>query len=148
MKDLNNLNSVKKLPTWLVSIPFVDNIATTIYPYIYLPENMLLNLQSENPEIWNISVLIHEKIHLKRQKEYGVYKWCIKYLLNKKFRLNEELIAIEEQMIYLYQKNQVYPIEYKVNQFASSTYFWVTTKNEAKRILEILWSKVKDQKTE
>lgn len=145
MQKLSNKKFVKKIPFWWMFVPFMGKIAATFYPYIYLPKSMLENLNSENPEIWNLSVLIHEEVHLKRQKEYGLYKWCIKYFLNKNFRLEEELIAIEEQMIYLHNKKQTYPIEYKVKQFNNSTYLWLTTKDKARKTLEVLWDKVQKE---
>ena len=38
-------------------------------------------------------ILAHEMTHAKRQKEMGCIKWLWKYITDKKFRINEELLA-------------------------------------------------------
>ena len=43
-------------------------------------------------------LLIHEQVHLKRQKKLGLDKWVKRYLKDKQFRLAEEVIAYTAQL--------------------------------------------------
>lgn len=62
---------------------FTDSLAFAIYPNIYVREG------------WQYTdwLIEHEKLHIKEQKEMGVYKWLFKYLVNKEFRYQAELRA-------------------------------------------------------
>lgn len=88
------------------------------------------------------AMLIHETVHLHRQKEMGVLRYQLKYLLNRQFRLHEELVAIKEQMKFLKQHAQNYDFERKAKQFGSMEYFWMTSREEGRILLEQLWSQV------
>ena len=133
---------VKMIPTWWKFIPFLGvEIATTIYPYIYLPKDMYVDLISENPSILNMSVLIHEKVHIDRQIQHGsILLWNINYLLIPKFRLDEEIVAIREQMVFLKKHGKKYDYERKAQQFSSSTYLWVLPYKKSIELLMSLWS--------
>lgn len=132
---------LKKIPKWWKFIPFMGSIPATFYPHIYFPEKSFENLKSNTPTVWNLSVVLHESVHLERQR--GVFFWwCIKYFFSRKFLLNEELIAIKEQMKYLYSKGEVYPFEYKAKQFSSSTYLWVSGYEKSMKILKDMWNSV------
>jgi hypothetical protein len=60
-----------------------------IDPKIYYPPHL-------EPTSY-LALIEHEKIHLLQQREMGKYKWIIKYVVSKKFRLSQEMepIAIE-----------------------------------------------------
>lgn len=63
------------------------------YPYIHVYAGRL-------PE----DVLVHECVHLERQKEIGVEVWWENYLNDDKFRLKEEILAYKAQYRFV-QKN-------------------------------------------
>jgi hypothetical protein len=58
----------------------------TIDPKIYYPPGI-------EPTNY-LAILEHEKIHLSQQRKAGKYKWLFKYLVSKKFRLNQEMEPI------------------------------------------------------
>lgn len=140
----NNLDFkiIRKIPFWWEYFPFLStDMARTIYPYIYFPKDIFIDLQSENPKDLNLSIFIHEKVHIDRQEELGILKWNILYLFSKKFRLNEEVIAILEQMKYMKSKNLSYNFNKKAKQFASSTYLWMISYEKGLEMLNNLWVK-------
>ncbi len=72
------------------ALVLTTNLGIFVSPEIYQ------SLQKENPNPRDIAVLEHEKKHLKRQNEIGFLKVLFGYLFSRKFRLNEELLAIKE----------------------------------------------------
>jgi hypothetical protein len=47
---------------------------------------------------------VHEKVHSKRQLRMGVEDWWDKYLKDKDFRLNEELLAYRKEVEWIYKQ--------------------------------------------
>lgn len=45
--------------------------------------------------------LAHEEVHLERQKALGKWKWLYRYLTDKEFRLNEEVLAYAQEVYTL-----------------------------------------------
>ena len=58
----------------------------TIDPNIYYPPHLA---PTNYP-----AIIEHEKIHIAQQRRAGKYRWLIKYIASKKFRLNQELEPI------------------------------------------------------
>lgn len=142
-KESFNKELVKQIPWYWRYIPFLGNeMACCIFGEIYFPKDLYNNLVSQNPDILTLSILVHEQTHLRRQGNLGVLRWNSYYLFSKKFRLNEELVAIEKQMKFLKEHNHVYNIERKAKQFASSAYLWVMKEKEAREVLEELWGRI------
>lgn len=44
-------------------------------------------------------LVVHEKVHLRRQNKLGVDKWVYQYLSDVDFRLKEEVLAYKEQLL-------------------------------------------------
>lgn len=133
---------IKKIPFWWKFFPFLSiDMARTIYPYIYFPKDIFIDLKSKSPKDLNFSIFIHEKVHIDRQQKFGILRWNMFYLFSKKFRLNEEMVAILEQMKYMKLKNLSYDFDKKAKQFASSTYLWMITYEKGLAILNNLWLK-------
>jgi len=44
-------------------------------------------------------IMRHEQIHAKRQRKYGIYRWIIRYLYDKRFALQEEKIGFYHEMM-------------------------------------------------
>ena len=138
-----DFQKVKKIPKWWRWMPFLQvDMAATIYPYMYFPEDIFNDLHATDPEKHNLSIYIHEKVHLDRQVKYGFLIWNLKYIFSKKFRLEEEIEAIRAQMIFLKQNAMGYDIDKKAKQFASSIYLWVLPQDKAKDTLTELWNSI------
>lgn len=138
-----NKSLIHPIPRYFGLIPFISTkMACTIFCKIYFPLDQYNDLVSSNPTNLVKSVYLHELVHVTRQKEQGSLLWNIKYLCNKKFRLEEELAAIKEQMIFLKSMSEIYDIERKAKQFASSDYLWVCSYEVGKNKLERLWNSV------
>lgn len=132
---------IKKIPYFWRYLPFLHvKMASTIYPNIYFPENEYLDLNSSNPSFWIQSVLIHEKVHLEVQKEIGLAKFGFFYLISKKFRLEQELLAIEKQMKFLKEKSAAYDVDRKAKQFSGKEYMYLMDFSKAQDTLTKLWN--------
>lgn len=70
-----------------------------------------------------VDILEHELFHLKRQKEIGVLKWIIKYLINSKFRYMEELLAYRHQIGFLRNKGEKINYDHYASLLSSKIYF-------------------------
>lgn len=135
-----NKSLIHPIPRYFAFIPFLGtSMACTIFGKIYFPLDQYNDLVSSNPTNLVKSVYLHELVHVTRQREQGSLLWNTKYLFSKKFRLQEELASIKEQMIFLKSVNEVYDIERKAKQFASSDYLWVCSYEVGKNILLELW---------
>jgi len=110
--------------------------AQAIYPNIYVSKKVFENLKSKNPNPRFIAILEHEIKHLQRQKELGIIKFGIKYLFSPKFRFQEELLAIKEEMRYLKSKKLLFSIERAAKYLSSWLYFWMIPYQKAKEELE------------
>ncbi len=135
------LEKVKKIPRWWRFVPFFSvDVAATVYPFMYFPESIFIDLHKADPDKANIGILLHEQVHLDRQIKHGVCWWNIKYIFSKEFRLAEELEAIKVQMAYMKENGLVYDIDRKAKQFNSSLYLWVLPEDKSKPILTELWN--------
>lgn len=86
-------NYVKPKPWYFMFIPMLNKyVANSLYPFIFMPKDIYINLRSSNPNLHHIALLIHEEAHRKRQKQMGWLPFGVKYLLDPKFRFNEELL--------------------------------------------------------
>ena len=116
-------------------LPFPKNLAHTLYPNIYVPELVYNNLLSDKPLSQYQAILLHEQEHLHQQKNGGSM-WFIKYMLNKNFRLQEELKAYKMQQEFLRKYKQDLDIPKIAKLLSGVTYLWCTTFNNAKKKLE------------
>ncbi|MEK9169489.1 MAG: hypothetical protein AAB788_01980, partial [Patescibacteria group bacterium] len=105
--------------------------AQCTYPFIFLPENIYYDLISTSPKRQSISVLLHEEVHFKRQKQQGILLWIIKYLILSKFRFNEELLAFKEQVTYLKKHNLTLDLELRAKRLSSWLYLWCISYEKA-----------------
>lgn len=131
---------VKIIPSWWKYTPFLgSNMATTIYPKIYLPWDMYRRFAGGSASVWDRSVLLHEEIHIRRQKPSGL-RGHIKYLFLPEHRLLEELVPIYIQMKYLKAHGETYDVLRKSRQFSSPAYLWVQNFEDSQDLLSMLWS--------
>lgn len=124
-------------------IPWISNkTAQAIYPNIYLPKFVYESLQSNNPEIRHVSLLIHESEHLKRQNKIGLFNWGFRYIFIPKFRYEEEIAADIPRLKYL-KENGVDPyIKRRARQLSGWLYFWPVSYSEVKTRLENVWERL------
>lgn len=134
---------IKKIPWFGKYLPrFETKMASTFYPNIYLTEEDYNDYFSENPSIRVQAIVIHEQYHLKKWKEIGLIKFGLLYLFSKKFILEQELLAIKEQMKFLKQHDEVYDIERKAQHFSGKEYWHLLKIDEARNLLTDLWNSI------
>lgn len=129
---------VKSFP-WTILPLFSTYTAHAIYPTIYIPKNIHEDLLSKSPNPKNVSILIHEQTHIKRQKQIGWFLWGLKYCFSGKFRFEEELAAVRESMKYLKKRNIEWDTARSAKFLSSYLYLWCTSYREAKRKLDEAW---------
>lgn len=140
--ELNKI-MIKKIPWLWKYLPFFGTtMASTIYTNIYLIDEDYNDYFSDNPSILVQSIVIHEKYHVEKWKEIGLFKFGFLYFFSKKFRLEQELLAIREQMKFLKQYNEVYDIERKAKHFAGKDYRYLLKIDEARKVLTELWQSI------
>jgi len=140
MQIPNNVK-LKKFP-WTVLPIFSKFTANAIYPNIYIPRKTYENLQSKNPNLKNVSILIHEQTHIKRQRKMGWLLWGLKYCFSKKFRFNEEFVAIKESMKFFKKKGGKWDTKRSAKFLSSYLYLWCVSYSNAKQELDKAWEKI------
>ncbi|EKE04849.1 MAG: hypothetical protein ACD_19C00429G0009 [uncultured bacterium] len=121
--------------------PWISNkTAQAVYPNIYLPKFVYENLQSKNPNISHVALLIHESEHIKRQKRMGILKWGIQYFFIPRFRYEEEIAADVPKLRYLKQNGGDPNTEKRSKQLSGWLYLWPVVYSEAKSRLEHIWN--------
>ena len=83
----------------------------------------------------------HEKVHMVQQEAIGGPEiWWEKYLVDKAFRLSEELVAYKVQLDYIKQnmsrEKRRFFENYVPTVLASEMYGKIITKKQAKKLLE------------
>lgn len=137
------MRKIKKIPWFWKYIPFMETeMASTVYQNIYLTEKDYTDLCSENPSVLVQSILVHENYHVKKWKEIGLLKFSFLYFFSKKFKLEQELLAIREQMQFLKEHGETYDIERKAKHFSGKEYGYLLQIQEARRVLTDLWNSI------
>lgn len=80
-------------------------------------------------------VLVHELTHLERQKEMGLFVWLIKYCIDKKFRLNEELIAVKSSLKLSKSLGAEMNIDKISRSLSGPIYLWMASHDEVCQLL-------------
>ena len=125
-------NIKPKIGLWKVFPKIISTkTAQCIYPFIFLPEDIYKDLISPTPKSESVAVLLHEKVHLERQKRKGIVQWSILYIISSKFRFNEELLAFKEQIKYLKKLNLTLDLELRAKRLSSYLYLWCVSYEKA-----------------
>ena len=119
---------------YLKFLGIIYNSAQVIYPYILIPESLNTKLKELDPN--SIGILEHEKVHLKRIEEIGICKWYLRYIFDRKFRLNEEIIAYKKQSEVLKKYNIDFDIDKYAKILSSQTYLKMVSEKKAKELLK------------
>lgn len=126
------LMSVRKKPWWFRLIPGLwGNYANTIFSWIYVSKEAYNDLHSDNPQPETIATMLHEAVHLERQKSLGYLRYGFRYLFFRSFRFEEELLAIMPQMHYLKHREIAFDVEARARALSSSMYLWCASYQEA-----------------
>lgn len=133
-----NKNIKPKVGLWKLIPFFANKTAHGIYPNVYLPEHIFNDLKSNNPNPYNVALLLHEQEHVKRQKEYGIVFWLLKYIFIPKFRFEEELQADIPKIKYLKSKRLEFDLEKRAKQLSGWIYIWPVSYKDAKEKLDKL----------
>ncbi len=75
-------------------------------------------------------VIAHESVHLQRQKAVGRTRWLLKYIFSRKFRFNEEVLAIRAQLTALSPAYRPQVIESYADQLSSWHYLWAASRKD------------------
>ncbi len=134
---------VKPIPFWFRYVPFFGtSLAMTIGARMYLPHHLYTDLMSATPTNESMSVYVHEHTHIARQLEMGPLIWNVWYIVSRRFRLAEELLAIKKEMAYRHTHGIPYNIVRKAKHFSSSTYLWVLPYEASVETLRKQWQEV------
>lgn len=133
---------VRKNLRWWKWFPWLDRTANTIHPWIYLPPDTYNDLCSANPSPQSMATLRHEEVHLERQKDTGLLVYGFKYFFSRRFRYQEEMLAIEAQMKYLKSQRVVFDIVDRARRLSSSEYLWCVSFETAISDLEKIQSSI------
>lgn len=134
--------NIRPIPKFWNLIPYLHTeMASSIYPNIYLTKPEYEEYTNNTMSINTRSVLIHENEHIKNWEKLGYFKFPYLYLFNKNFRLEEELRVIKIQMSFLKENNASYDIKRKAKQFSGKEYGNLMTYEEAYFTLDYLWNK-------
>ncbi len=130
-------------PKYWNLIPWIsEQTATALYPNIYLPEKTYRDLQTANPDPYNVARLIHEQTHIARIKKTGIAKFALSYLFDPKFRISEELIATKEGMKFIKSKKLTWDTDRSAKYLSGWLYLWPVSYSFAKNQLEKIWKKL------
>jgi len=131
---------VKPKPGYFKFIPVLSNYtANSIYPRIFIPQDIYEDLVRPKPDQRHIALLVHEEAHFQRQKAMGWLLFGTKYLFSSKFRFNEELLAVKEAMKYLKRNKNYFTFDRSSKNLSSHLYLWPVSKRYDEKELRKLW---------
>lgn len=134
---------VKRKPILWRVLPWLYRYtAQALYPNIYVTPEIYENLQTKNPNPKYLAVLEHERKHIERQKEMGLFIFGIRYLLFPRFRLQEELLADKEGMRVYKKYHLAYDFDRHAKFLSSGLYLWMTSFENAKKELGKIWEEI------
>ncbi len=141
-----NLSKNVKVKDWYWNlIPWIGfSTATAIYPNIYIPPAVYQNLISKTPNLYHQSRILHEQTHIDRQQTIGLFKWGLKYLINREFRYKEEILAISSAIEYIKSKGLTWDIQSTAKSLSGWLYFWMIPQSKAISDLKNIWEGIKN----
>lgn len=137
------LDNVKKKNGFIESLPGIGGkTGTAFYPNVYVPKVIYADLYSEKPSPYNIALVIHEQEHIKRMKSEGILRFYTKYVLSRKFRFEEELVATRPQLAFIKSKGLTFDLERKARSLSGWLYLCPVKYEEALKHLNTIWDTV------
>ena len=142
-KNLLYKGILVKEKTGLMKLPLI-RIARGIalFSKICLRKDLFDKFSSGNPDVETLSVLEHEKKHIERGKKIGALRMVILYWLLPSVRIDEELVAIREEMKVFKNNKQSFDFNKKAKNLSGMPYLWATSYKNAYRRLTKLWEEI------
>ena len=132
--------NLRPKPSVINRLPGIGrNTGTVLYPKIYLSQPLYEDAMSARPSPNTIALILHEQEHLRRIKSTGAFKWYVRYILSRKFRVTEEIAAYKPQLLYLRKNSIVVDLDQKARVLSGWLYLWPITHAEAHRKLTEIW---------
>lgn len=135
----NYIKPYPKFITWLLP-HFGGN---SIYPFIFLRQDIYNGLTSDQPNSKYLATLAHELHHRQRQQKSGWLRWGCLYLTSRTFRFEEELSAYKVTMSIRKHYKEDFNINYCAKVLSGPMYLWSTSYGNAFMQLEEAWGKTK-----
>lgn len=137
------LDNVKRKPWFIELLPWIGRgTCTALYPNVWLPKNVYLDVFSYKPNPYYIATLIHEQEHINRARKLGPFWFNFLYVFSGQFRFEEEMAAIRPQMIYLKSRGLNFDIESRAKYLSGWLYLWPVPYRKAYDRLKELWDEV------
>lgn len=134
---------IRPIPFFLRIVPIAKKkLVFAIAPYIFLPDQQYAEYLSGGMSAQTRGTIAHETVHIKREREQGVLWYGIKYLFLRKFRFQEEVIAITEQMRVWKQHNIVFDVDARAKLLSGPVYVYCVPYSIAKQVLQDIWNKL------
>lgn len=136
-------HNIRKKPKWLELIRWEGTAtASAIYPNVYVSATTFASFHKAHPDPYAVSLLLHEEEHIRRIKERGVAQWYIRYMVDRSFRLSEELAAYRVQFAYLKERNLTFNFERVARALSGWLYLWAIDYEAALKQLQRAWDEV------
>lgn len=118
-------------PWWMYLI--TGNMVVAFYPYLYLTKSKMARRIGLSTK----PIMHHKLHHVKQQRRYGKWKWLLRYITNRAFRLNNEASAIAVELFRIKHSRRKAIFELYAKRLCSWHYVWCSkTIRDAK--IEIL----------
>lgn len=85
--------------------------------------------------------LLHERVHIVNQEEYGLIMFFLNYGFSPTFRLEQEKLAYKVEILYLISKGRTVNIEYYAKTLSGSLYNNMVSYSSIKKWLVKISSK-------
>lgn len=102
---------------------------------IYLSDEVLLDLQNENPKPFSKSVLVHQLVHV---NNFGLSKF-LKYVFSRKFRIEEERKAYLQMFKVLKNNKETIDLDTISVQLSGVRYLWSFRYKGAQKFITNVW---------
>jgi len=128
---------------WYTNIgPWRYSRGHTIFGKIYIRGDLFENFVMGKANSETISVLEHEREHIKRSSKLAFLMFEFRYFTSSMFRYSEELAAIKHEMKVLKRKGGSFDIDKRARALSGLFYFWATSYKNAARDLQKMWGEL------
>lgn len=127
---------IKPYPKFFKYLPISDKgFNTLMTKTIYISKDIYADLKNKNPKPLSIAVLKHQEVHATNASLFKT----VRFILSKKFRLQEEVLAFTVMFKHLKQHHQTFDLDYVARDFSKHRYLWMTSYEDGKRLLAKIW---------
>lgn len=130
---------IRKKPWWTFLYMRRASAFTTL-DKIYVNKKIFKQIKNNDLSVKNKAILEHEITHIKRFRKFGLWEVEIRYWLDKNFRYEEEIAAIENQMKVIKKHGKKYDFEKTAKSLSGFGYLWCVNYNKALKDLKNIWN--------